>query len=158
MTFILSHRILIIDAKLKNCLDESDPKKFCREYFGALLEATQMKPLAPMSVSPAIDPSAPGFTAIQEITTSHTSFHYFWEPDHMTKNPNVHIDLYSCIPFLYEDVIRVAHKFFDFTEWTGNYIERSFDPKNRHSLLMRGEGDRIVERIVLGPIGQSATK
>src|SRR3990167_10798857 len=108
--FVPLHKIFFLDAKLAGLIDESDPRGFCEKYFGKLLEAIQMKPLAPMSVSPAADLEAPGFSGVQELTTSHTSFHYFWEPGARTgsplrsategragqagKNPNVHIDIY----------------------------------------------------------------
>jgi len=146
MAFVPSHRILIIDASLKNCLDESDPAEFSRRYFDAMLDAVRMKPLAPMSISRSVDSAAPGFSGVQEITTSHTSFHYFWEPHHPQKNPNVHIDLYSCAPFAYEDVIRVAHEYFQLAEWTGNYIERTLNPADRNTLLLHGMEGNILER------------
>ena len=145
MVFVPSHRILIIDALLENCLDESDPAGFGRRYFEAILGAVRMKPLAPMSISRSVDSAAPGFSGVQEITTSHTSFHYFWEPHHPQKNPNVHIDLYSCAPFAYEDVIRVAHEHFQFAKWVGNYIERTLNPAERDALLIRGTGGNILE-------------
>lgn len=148
--FVPLHKIFFLDAKLAGLIDESDPRGFCEKYFGKLLEAIQMKPLAPMSVSPAADLEAPGFSGVQELTTSHTSFHYFWEPKARGGNPNVHIDLYSCAPFSYEDVIRVAHEHFGLAEWTGNFVERTIDPKNRVSLLIKGKGDRIIESLALG--------
>ena len=108
-----------------------------------------MKELSPMSVSPAEDLRAPGFSGMQELTTSHTSFHYFWEPNHPTKSPNVHIDIYSCAPFSYEDVLAVANKHFGLAEWTGNFIERCLNVNNRISLQLRGNGDTILENIAL---------
>ncbi len=147
--FVPLHKIFFLDAKLKGLVDESDPRGFCEKYFGKLLEAIQMKQLAPLSVSPAADLEAPGFSGVQELTTSHTSFHYFWEPNHPTGNPNVHIDLYSCAPFSYEDVIRVANEHFGLAEWTGNFVERTINPQDRVSLLIKGKGDRIVESLAL---------
>ena len=147
------HKIFFLDAVLKDVIDESNPQEFCRQYFGELLETIQMKPLAPMSVSPAADLEAPGFSGVQELTTSHTSFHYFWEPHAPGHNPNVHLDLYSCAPFSYEDVIRVAHKYFNFDSWTGNFVERMVDPRDRVSLLIQGEGDRIIESTAMSPQG-----
>lgn len=143
------HKIFILDAQLASVLDESDPKKFCTAFFGELLETIKMKRLAPMSVSPAADLDAPGFSGLQELTTSHTSFHYFWEPHHPTKNPNVHLDLYSCAPFSYEDVVRVAHKHFGLAEWTGNFIERTLNPLDRIALLITGKEDTIYESMEL---------
>ena len=143
------HKIFVLDAKLEGLLDESNPRKFCEGYFTNIMEASEMKPLAPMSVCPTMDPRAPGFSGIQPLTTSHTSFHYFWEPDVPDPFPNVHLDLYSCSPFSYEDVIRVAHKHFGLAEWTGNFIDRSLDPAERMTLLLRGKGDTILEQIAL---------
>ena len=108
-----------------------------------------MKLLAPMSVSPATDLEAPGFSGVQELTTSHTSFHYFWEPNAPVKNPNVHIDLYSCAPFEFMDIIRVAHRHFGLGDWTANVIDRAYDPAERLSLLIRGESDVILKQLVL---------
>jgi len=143
------HRIFLLDAKLNTVLDESDPRGFCEAYFHELLEAIQMKRLAPLSVSPATDMEAPGFSAVQELTTSHTSFHYFWEPQAKGGNPNVHLDLYSCAPFDFGDILRVAHKHFGFAEWTANFIDREIDPRKRLSLQIKGKGDQIVEQLVL---------
>ncbi len=147
--FVPLHKIFVLDALLTNVLDESDPNGFCKTYFGTLLKTIGMKELAPMSVSPTADLAAPGFSGVQELTTSHTSFHYFWEPHHPTKNPNVHIDLYSCAPFSYEDVIRVAHEHFGFATWTGNFIERTQDPRERITLELVGEGERAKESTVM---------
>ena len=147
------HKIFILDAALEDVLDENDPRSFCERYFGELLEAVQMKPLAPLSVSPATDPQAPGFSGMQELTTSHASFHYFWEPHHPTKNPNVHIDLYSCGPFSYEEVIRVAHSHFGFDEWTANFIERTLNPLDRIALQLKGRGHDIIESMALSAQG-----
>ena len=143
------HKIFLLDAVLNGVLDESDPRGFCEAYFAELLEAIQMKRLAPLSVSPALDLEAPGFSAIQELTTSHTSFHYFWEPHVKGGNPNLHLDLYSCAPFEFGDILRVAHKHFNFADWTANFIEREMDPRKRLSLQIKGKGDQIVEQLVL---------
>ena len=143
------HRIFVLDAKLSGLLDESNPRVFCSAYFGELLQVINMKPLAPMSVSPATDLAAPGFSGVQELTTSHTSFHYFWESEVSDPNPNVHMDLYSCAPFEFMDIIRVAHKHFGLGEWTANFIDRDIDPKKRMTLLIRGKGDTILEQLVL---------
>ena len=37
-------------------------------------------------------------------------------------NPNVHIDLYSCAPFNFTDVIENAHKHFGLGPWTAQYL------------------------------------
>mgnify|MGYP003333395775 CR=1 FL=1 len=121
-----------------------------------MMRATAMSPLAPMSVSPAADPAAPGFSGVQELTTSHTSFHYFWEPHHPTKNPNVHIDLYSCASFSYEDVLRTAHEHFNLGEWTATFVDRSMDPGERLTLELRGKGDQIIESTVLSATKEAA--
>jgi hypothetical protein len=156
--FVPLHKIFFLDARLVGLLDESHPRAFCKAYFRKLLDTIQMKELAPLSVSPAADLDAPGFSGLQELTTSHTSFHYFWEPNHPTHNPNVHIDLYSCAPFSYEDVIRVAHEHFGFAEWTGNFVERTVDPRDRISLQIRGEGDMIIESTVLSAHSRKVAK
>ena len=134
---------------LKDILDESNPYAFGKAYFEELLKTVEMKELAPISISPAADPRAPGFSGMQELTTSHASFHYFWDPNQTTKNPNVHIDLYSCAPFSYEDVIQVAHKHFNFSEWTGNFIERQLNVNDRISLQLNGSEDTVFESTVL---------
>jgi S-adenosylmethionine/arginine decarboxylase-like enzyme len=144
-----AHKIFILDAFLEDLLDESDPHSFSEQYFGELLFAIKMKPLAPLSVSPATDSAAPGFSGMQELTTSHTSFHYFWEPGRASPSPNVHIDLYSCAPFASEDVLRIAHQHFRLTEWVANYVERSLELSERLILQLQGKGDRILEQTVL---------
>jgi S-adenosylmethionine/arginine decarboxylase-like enzyme len=149
--FLPIHKIFVLDAELESLIDESNPQEFCKNYFTELLEAVGMKPLAPMSCSPAADPRAPGFSGVQELTTSHTSLHYFWEPHAATKNPNLHLDLYSCGPFAYEDVIRVAHKHFGLGEWTGNFIERQLNPLDRISLQIIGKGDLVQESVAMSP-------
>ncbi len=143
------HRIFLLDAKLNTVLNESNPWGFCEAYFDELLGAIRMKRLAPLSVSPATDVEAPGFSAVQELTTSHTSFHYFWEPQVKGGNPNVHLDLYSCAPFDFGDILRVAHKHFGFAEWTANFIDREIDPRKRLSLQIKGKGDETLEQLVL---------
>lgn len=134
---------------LEGLLDESNPRGFCKDYFEEVMEATRMKPLAEMSVCPTMDPRAPGFSGVQPLTTSHTSFHYFWEPETKDTNPNVHLDLYSCSPFSYEDVLCVAHKHFHLAEWTGTFIDRDVDPRKRLTLQLRGRGDTILDQLVL---------
>jgi hypothetical protein len=143
------HKIFILDAVLEGLLDESDPRGFCEGYFEEIMEATHMKPLSQMSVCPTMDPRAPGFSGVQPLTTSHTSFHYFWEPEAKDPRPNVHLDLYSCSPFSYEDVVRVAHKHFRLAEWTGTFIDRDLDPRKRLTLQLRGREDAILEQFVL---------
>lgn len=143
------HRIFLLDAHLESLVDESNPSEFCEFYFNEVMEATQMKPLAPMSVCPTMDPRAPGFSGVQPLTTSHTSFHYFWEPQTPGGDPNVHLDLYSCSPFSYEDIIRVAHKHFGLGVWTGTFIDRDLDPRKRLTLQLRGKGDAVLEQLVL---------
>lgn len=108
-----------------------------------------MRPLAPMSVSPAADKRAPGFSGVQELTTSHTSFHYFWEPDHETKYPNLHADLYSCSAFSEDDVIKVIHRHFDLSEWSGTVIERGIKPEERLTIQLEGVGDTVTKKTVL---------
>ena len=150
------HKIFFLDAKLKSVLDESDVRGFCKKYFSDLLDAIKMFPLAPMSASPAADLGAPGFSGVQELTTSHTSFHYFWEPNHPTKNPNVHIDLYSCAPFEYRDLIRVANRHFDMEEWMGTLVERTIDSAKRSVMQVSGRGGDVLESVVMSPASEQS--
>jgi hypothetical protein len=143
------HRLFLLDGRLEGLIDESNPRTFCEAYFGELLATIKMKPLAPLSVSPATDLEAPGFSAVQELTTSHTTFHYFWEPHGKNSNPNLHLDLYSCAPYDFGDIIRVANKHFGLAEWTANFVDRDMDPRKRLSLEIRGKGDTILEQVVL---------
>lgn len=138
------HKIFLLDGTLESLLDESNPQEFAHHYFEELLATIGMQPLAPMSVSPAADLKAPGFSGIQELTTSHTSFHYFWEPDVPDPHPNIHIDLYSCAPFSHTDVIRIAHKHFHFHHWIANCIDRCLDPSQRMTRELIGEHDHIL--------------
>ena len=143
------HKIFLLDGTLEDLIDEKNPQEFARHYFTELLEAIDMQPLAPMSVSPAADLKAPGFSGIQELTTSHTSFHYFWEPGIDDPHPNIHIDLYSCAPFSYNDVIRIAHKHFRFQSWIANCIDRHLESSQRMTIQLTGTHDRILHKTPL---------
>lgn len=142
--FSLSHRIFVLDT-LVPLLDESRAAEITTAYTDELLETMKMERLGPLEIYPAIDLSAPGWSWIQPISTSHTSGHYWSAPG----RPNLHIDAYSCMPFSHEDIIRVAHKHFGLLEWTASLVHRDLDPRKRLTLQLRGRGDAILDQVVL---------
>jgi len=133
-------------------LDLAASEDLARAYFAELLEATGMEALAPLSVSPAVDDSMPGFSAIQELTTSHASFHYF-APTACDPAPRLHLDLFSCRAFELESFIRIAARHFHLAEWSATYVLRSIDAAARETWQLEGQGAVIGERCRLLPEG-----
>lgn len=144
--FALSHQLLVIDANLVAPLSEPHQKEITENFVYELLGALGMEELGPLEVYPAVDDRAPGWSFIQPITTSHVSGHYFAAPgDH----PHIHLDIYSCDGFDWEEVIAVADKHFGFRDWGGNFVERKTDGNQRQITTLIGDGPKIVERIEL---------
>jgi len=134
--------ILVVDGRLTRTLELTDSVALARAYFAELLQATSMKPLAPLSVSSAMDPALPGFSAIQELTTSHASFHYF-APTTSRPAPRVHLDLFSCRAFALESVLQIAARHLHLAEWAATYVVRSTAVLDRQTWELEGEGGLV---------------
>lgn len=139
--------ILVLDGWLVAPLGASG-HALASAYFSDLLTTTEMKPLAPLSVSEAADLSLPGFSAIQELTTSHASFHYF-APTGAKPRPRLHLDLFSCRAFDVESVVQIAARHFGLGGWSGTFVLRSVDSAERQTWELAGEGSFIHERCQL---------
>jgi hypothetical protein len=141
----LNHEILILDALLEKELDESKMNEITRTLVEDLIQALGMKPLGPLEIYPAADLDYPGWSFIQPITTSHISGHYFIDTD--GKNPNIHIDIYSCKKFKWQKVVETAHQHLIFGKWYLTFIERKFS-QDRKMLDHSGTGsnfDRFID-------------
>lgn len=140
----LSHRIFVLDAPVP-LLDESRAREMTVAYSDHLLEMLRMERLGPLEFYPAIDLTAPGWSWIQPISTSHTSGHYWSAPGH----PNLHVDIYSCMPFSWEGVIQVAHEHFHLLDWTATLVMRETDLSKRTTFHIIGRGKDILRRCEL---------
>jgi hypothetical protein len=141
---ILSHRIFVLDGPIP-LLDESHSQELTIAYTDDLLRGLKMERLGPLEFYPAIDLRAPGWSWIQPISTSHTSGHYWSAPGH----PNIHIDVYSCMPFSWEEVVRVVHEHFRLLDWTGTLVMREQDLRERAAMHIIGKGKDILRRVEL---------
>lgn len=141
-SFRLLHEIFVLDAHLREPLDESRAAEITRKLVDALLAALHMEELGALQVYPAVDLRAPGWSFIQPITTSHISGHYFREPN---RQPHIRMDFYSCSCINWMDIIRIVHKNLDLADWRGTFIDRQIKPHTlRRMLEVAGEGDRVL--------------
>lgn len=130
-THQLIHQIFIFDANLAENFIENNRDKKIRNLISDLLKELEMEPLSDLKIDDAIDPSAPGWTFIQPITTSHISCHYF------ISNPShIHFDLYSCKKFDWKTVVKILNQYFSLADWSANSINR--DIYNRSNTNIRG--------------------
>lgn len=137
---MLSHQILILDLKLNEYVIQENVKLFVQSLITELLNELNMKELGEFEFYPATDVEYPGWSFIQPITTSHISGHYFEYED---KKASLHVDIYSCKKFDFENVIRLLAKYFHIAEWSGNFITRNVDPLKREIHSIAGVGNAI---------------
>ncbi len=149
----LSHRIFALDT-LVPLLDESRAQEDAAAYSDHLLEVLGMERLGPFEFYPAIDLTAPGWSWIQPISTSHASGHYWSAPG----RPNLHIDVYSCMPFSWERVVKVAHEHFRLLDWTATLVMREFALKERTTTHIIGRGKDVLrcEELQRSPLPRSS--
>ncbi|MDD5026111.1 MAG: S-adenosylmethionine decarboxylase [Candidatus Peribacteraceae bacterium] len=139
----LTHEHFILDAYLERPLDASRYELITHTLVNHLLAALGMKMLGPLSIYPASDLRAPGWSFIQPITTSHISGHYFEKPG---KHPHVRIDAYSCNSVDWRKIIRIVHQELALGAWRGTFINRAIDETDPRSMLqLAGTGDRVTE-------------
>jgi hypothetical protein len=134
----LEHAILILDAILRVPLDYSKMETITQNLVDALLETLDMKILGKLEIYPATDQDYPGWSFIQPITTSHISGHYFIDGD--GKNPNIHMDIYSCKHFSWKDSIITIDKVISLEKWSADFIGRNISADKRSALAIQGEG------------------
>lgn len=118
---MLHHYIAIIDSELSQELNFDNRKKITTEFIDELMSILIMKPLAKLEIYDALDDMYPGWSFIQPITTSHISGHYFCG----TVTPQIHLDIYSCKIFEFDDVLNCANKHFGLSKWSGDFISRT---------------------------------
>lgn len=147
--FHLVHQILVLDAFLKERLDDLRYQTITRRFIDELLNVLDMQALGDLGIYPAVDQRAPGWSFIQPITTSHVSAHYFEKPGRM---PHIRLDAYSCDSIDWSQLISVCHRHFGLGDWHATFIDRQIDPgADRRVVDLTGAGERITSRRVLSP-------
>lgn len=142
----LTHEHFILDAYLKRPLDASQYELITHTLVNHLLAALGMKCLGPLSIYPATDMRAPGWSFIQPITTSHISGHYFEYPG---KHPHIRMDFYSCNTVDWHKIVSVVHRELAMGSWRGTFLERMIDEGEPRGILqLAGTGDRVTEESV----------
>lgn len=144
--FSLEHEIFILDAYLKQALDQSQMETWTRKFVDALLATMRMEELGPLQIYPATDLRAPGWSFIQPITTSHMSGHYFEKPG---KHPHIRMDFYSCASINWRKLIRVCDEFLHMGIWRATFIDRQIDERERAATHVSGEGNSVLDEIDL---------
>jgi S-adenosylmethionine decarboxylase len=133
---MLNHEIVIFDFLLKKPISPS----ICQKLLDELLVKLDMKKLADVRFYDALDLSEPGFSFIQPITTSHICGHYFsteQQPHHL------HLDIYSCKSFAWEEVFEVCKKNMRLGEWRGTKVIRDLTLMQTCTDI-KGSGDKII--------------
>ncbi len=139
--------MLVLDAYLKEPLDQSQHESITRNFIEEMLSALHMLPLGPLGIYPAADLSAPGWSFIQPITTSHIGAHYFEKPG---RDPHIRMDVYSCKSVDWHMIIRLANKHFNLKDWRATFIDRQIDENPRTVLEIAGEGDEVLSEHLMG--------
>ncbi|HVW66636.1 MAG TPA: S-adenosylmethionine decarboxylase [Candidatus Peribacteraceae bacterium] len=140
---ILQHEMFILDAYLKKALNQSNMDEITRSLINDLLSTLGMEELGPLQIYPAADLRAPGWSFIQPITTSHISGHYFEEAN---KPSHLHMDIYSCKSFEWQEVIDLLDKHLSLTEWNANFIQREDDLNARKVIALNGTGSNLLSK------------
>lgn len=135
----LEHRILILDANLKQNLVFDKHVDITTKLVEDLLHALNMKKLGKLEIYNSVDANFPGWSFIQPITTSHISGHYFEDE----KQPHIHFDIYSCKKFQWKTVINILDKHLHLAEWSGNFIVRDVELAKRESASLSGIGSHM---------------
>lgn len=99
-----------------------------------------MEKLGPLEIYDAVDPTYPGWSFIQPITTSHISGHYFEE-----KNQPSHIrmDVYSCKEFDHTMALNLISEHLLLSKWAATVIFREIDLDKRKVLNFEGHENHI---------------
>lgn len=144
---VLSHEMLILDTYLKHALDQSRMDEITNNLIDELISELGMEKLGPLEIYPATDPRAPGWSFIQPITTSHISGHYFIETD--GKNPNIHMDFYSCKHFSWKQIIPIVDKHLALAKWHADFLFRKDVKAERSIWEISGEGQEILADVLV---------
>ncbi|UPA22838.1 hypothetical protein K8942_01335 [Candidatus Peribacteria bacterium] len=139
---VLSHEMMILDAFLKEGLDQSRMDEITNNLINDLLAELGMEKLGRLEIYPAADLRAPGWSFIQPITTSHISGHYFIEPD--GNNPNIHMDFYSCKHFSWKQIIPIIDKHLALAKWHADFLYRKDVRAERSIWEISGEGAMVI--------------
>jgi hypothetical protein len=140
------HLYFAIDAHLETELNEMRKDDLTNHLIDALLEALDMKILGPLQIYDATDLTAPGWSFIQPITTSHISGHYFCIPN---ERPHIHIDIYTVKPFLCQAAVNIMHDHLSLSDWIGTFVLRDMSLHTRQHIEIVGEGNKIHKEIKL---------
>ena len=140
------HLFVALDAHLVAELNARQKDAITHGLINAMLETLDMKILGPLQIFDAIDLTAPGWSFIQPITTSHISGHYFQIPG---ERPHIHIDIYTVKPFEFQGVVNIIHKHLNLSDWVGTFVLRDMGLHTRRHMEMVGEGDKIHHQFVL---------
>lgn len=133
----LVHEHFILDANLGEALSYRNRNEITEKLVFSLMEALKMHPLGKLETYDATDPQYPGWSFIQPITTSHISGHYFEESE---KPSHLHLDIYSCKIFDWNEVIKIVHEQLNLAKWTANYIIRANESSLRTIQVIEGTG------------------
>jgi len=142
----LEHHMFVLDAHLLAELGDDDGERIARGLVDELIETLGMQPLAPLSVHPATDRRAPGWSFVQPITTSHISGHYFAKPG---PRPHMHLDIYTCSPLSQEQIVPILHAHLGLADWVGTFIVRDMQLHHRRVIGLAGVGAAVHTAIPL---------
>ncbi len=140
---VLEHHMVVLDANLKKLLDPEQKQTLTGALIRDLLTTLKMEPLGELSIYDAVDLRAPGWSFVQAITTSHISGHYFEKPGRL---PHVHLDIYTCKPLQFEQVLRVVDHHLHLANWVGTFICRDMDLGQRRTWELQGFGGELLHR------------
>lgn len=133
----LIHEHFILDAELVHPLNFDNRHEITRTLIDELMSSLNMVELGTLQVYDAVDPTFPGWSFIQPITTSHISGHYFEEKN---KASHIHLDIYSCKYFDWKKVIILINKNLDLAHWVANYVVRANTIQARGVVAIEGKG------------------
>ena len=148
----LVHQMMMLDAELTEPVENVSGPDLVRRLVDRLLAELGMTELGDLQFFEAVDLSAPGWSFIQPITTSHISGHYFAMPD---EPPRIHLDIYSCRPFDPGKTIASLHTDLSFGRWVGTLVVRDMDLTRRSTMELEGYGDQIAGTTPLRPRPQA---
>ena len=144
----LIHQMMMLDADLTQPVANAAGSRLVRRLVDRLLAELGMTELGDLEFFEAVDLSAPGWSFIQPITTSHISGHYFEMPD---EPPRIHIDIYSCRPFDPGKTIASLNTDLSFGRWVGTLVVRDMDLARRSTTELEGLADQIAGSASLRP-------
>ena len=139
--FALMHEIFVLDAHIKEALDQSKAGEITRNLIDSLLSTLRMEELGVLQIYPATDLRAPGWSFLQPITTSHISGHYFEKPS----PPHIRMDFYSCCSVDWSSIINTVHSHLNLADWRGTFIDRQLEQDSvRQMFDIAGNADKIL--------------